>query len=277
MADNYSPGFVQRVLQMFSPIRAAQDVAQGFSTFSDIVNNRGVTDQQVESAGQTLGAVATPATLGRRPIAPQPIATPYPRAALSQMAPEVRAYGRGRLEARGRGVTDGDTFFLNTPELAQQHAAGFRDGFDRPRRLAPEAGREVAATPAPEPPTPMSPSPAPNPQQLGQVLQDSVAPQAAPKRSARFSSPDKDAVLYRMAEGELPTSFETAAQRKYAREMERTAKELGTTLQDMARMRQGPKPIRPRPWMLAPPAASAAASQDDEFRRALAEQLMPVY
>lgn len=279
MADptGYSPNFVQRVLEMFSPVRAAQDIKRSYNTFSDIVNNRGVTDQQVEDAGSvasglaTLGAVGTLKRFPRTVSAPEPT---NPRAALSNLSPEVRAYGRGYQEGRGVQFND-KPFYLDDPMLAQAHKQGFSQGAIRPD-LVELRGRVGAPMQRPAPQTAMPSTPVQSPQSLGQALQGN-APQSAPtvQRSPRFATPQKNDVVRRMAQGTPPEKFKTPAERKYAKDIANQAEVMGVPVDKMwEAIATG---TRKRAWMAPPVAAGAAASSEDEFRRALAQQLMPVY
>lgn len=264
--------FLGRLLEMFSPVGAVQDVKRSYGTFSDIVNNRGVTDQQVEDAGMTAGGLATVGALKRWPRTVPAPGPQYPRAFLSQnLSPEVRAYGRGYREGIGYPAR-GQANYLDDPVTANAHFEGLHHGSIRPD-LVELRGRVGAAMPRPEPRPAMQSTPGQSPQALAQALQGNSPTSPAP-RSPRFSTPQKNDVVRRMAQGTAPEKFKLPAERKYAKDIANQAEVMGVPVEKMwEAIATG---ARKRAWM-APPVAGAVASSDDEFARALAAQLMPVY
>lgn len=255
MADNRDPGFVQRVLQMFSPVRAAQSIGESFQTFGDIVNNRGVTDEQVQQAGQVLGAIGTPTTLGRFPVGRQNVPM---RAALraETMSPELRSYGRGMQDARGRpGIEPVDT--TSTPNLSQNYVEGWQAGRPSPQRSTQPAAPASQPDVAPVQPREMSPTPAQNPQASPGMSQGDVQ---APKtqRSSRFSNDQKDAVLKEMDKGKSPKEFADPRERKYARYLDTLASELGVPVSKLWEMRVSN--VRKTPWAIGLIAGTAATN-----------------
>lgn len=251
--------FISRLLNLFSPVEAARSVGQAAGTFSDIVNNQGVTDDQVEQAGITAGVFGS---LAPRPRFPRTVAEPpppMPRAALRDViSPETRAYGRGYREGAGRPSND-PASYLNDPRLAQSHAEGFHHGSIRPDILELKArGDGTGRAPARPQATPEAPQPGPQPsgpEPLGNAPRQ--AKKASP--SSRLSVAEKNDVLRRMAQGKAPDKFKTAAEKRYANDIQKQADALGVPVQNMwDAIASG---ARKRAWM-APAAAGVDQALD---------------
>lgn len=253
--------FLSRLLSLFSPVEAARSVGQAAGTFSDIVNNQGVSDDQVQQAGMTAGAFGS---FAPRPRFPRTVAEPpppMPRAVLRDViSPETRAYGRGYREGVGRPSHDAPSY-LNDPRLAQSHAEGFRHGSIRPDILELKArGDGTGSVPARLPATPEAPPP--NPPPLTPELPSS-APRQAQKASSstRLSVAEKNDVLRRMAQGRTPDKFKSAAEKRYANDIKKQADALGVPVQSM--WDAIAKGARKRAWV-APAAALGAEAADME-------------
>ena len=174
------------------------------------------------------------------------------------MSPDLRAYGRGMQDARGRpGVEAVDT--TSSPQLSQQYVEGWQAGRPSPQRSTlrgePSTAPALQAGPSPAVQQPLAQSPQAVPRAPRQSN-----PSSQPK-TKRFSNPDKMEVHRRMAEeGADAKSFATAAEQKYALKLEDHASKLGMSVKDLwTKLFKGENP-RKNPLAIGLIAGSAATN-----------------
>lgn len=80
------PNFIERLAQLVSPVRAAEGLYQGAKTFSKIIGNEGVTDDEVEQSGMALGGLGAAGVA--RPMPRMP--APAPRPPVPEVLPPQR-------------------------------------------------------------------------------------------------------------------------------------------------------------------------------------------